>query len=332
MANVDLQILGTGEFVPSRRVSSIEFDQRWSMPAGWTFEQTGVESRAFAGDNEDVVFMAVQAAQEALTDAGLLATDIDAIVAVGSVPAQAIPCTAAFIHRALGLSATGVAAFDINATCLGFIVALDVISASIAIGRFRHVLIVASEIASAGLDWNNTATAGLFGDGAGAVVIGAARRKNSDLLATHLQTFSEGVEYCQVQSGGTKINPHTELEKFIRGTYFEMKGRHTYRLASKVLPEFLDTLMTRAGVLISEIDIWIPHQASGLAIQHLQRQLGLPPNKFAKTLATHGNQISASLPVALHRSCRHGLIKRGDLVVLIGTGAGLSVGGAVLRY
>jgi 3-oxoacyl-[acyl-carrier-protein] synthase-3 len=152
------------------------------------------------------------------------------------------------------------------------------------------------------------------------------------LLATHLQTFSEGVEYCQVRSGGTKLHPRRASAEFLRGTYFEMNGRNTYRLAARTLPGFLDTLMTRAGVAISDVRLWIAHQASGKALSHLQRHLQLPEDRFASTLSTHGNQISASIPVALHRARRDRRLAPGDLAVLIGTGAGLSVGGAVLRY
>ena len=169
---ISLEILGTGECIPSRRVHSKALDLQLGKQPGWVLEHTGVESRAFADADEDVVSMGAMAARQALHNADVEARELDAIIAVGSVPAQPIPCTAAFLQRALGLSASGIAAFDVNATCLGLLAALDLVAQSIATGRYRRVLIVASERLSMGIDWKDAATAGLFGDGAGAVVVG----------------------------------------------------------------------------------------------------------------------------------------------------------------
>ena len=260
------------------------------------------------------------------------AASLDAIVAVGSVPAQAIPCTAAFLHRELGLGRSGIAAFDVNATCLGFLAALDLVAQGIATGRFRRVLLVASEVASAGLNWDDTITAGLFGDGAGAIVLGTPLRPGPMLRATRLQTFSEGAEHCQIRAYGTRTNFREYPEAFQQGSHFEMNGRETYRLAASVLPTFLDDLLADARIGASDVDAWIAHQASGGALKHLQRHLGLPEQRFAMILHDHGNQISASLPLALHHARSCGLAKPGGILALVGTGAGLSVGGAVLEY
>jgi 3-oxoacyl-[acyl-carrier-protein] synthase-3 len=331
MSGMKLQVLGTGAYVPARRVASTEFDRRWNRPAGWTEDQTGVASRAFVTDRENVISMGTAAAVDALSDAGISAMDLDAVVAVGSVPAQAIPCTAAFFHRELGLARSGVAAFDVNATCLGFLAALDLIGPAIACGRYRNVLIIASEVASVGLDWQDETTAGLFGDGAGAIVLGPARSDDACLLAARLETYSKGVEHCQVQACGTMLHPRDDREAFVAGTYFRMKGRDIYRLAAMVLPEFLDRLMSQAGLATPQVDTWITHQASGRAIHHLQEWLALPAERFVKTLSTCGNQIAASLPVALHNARVNGRLRSGQHVVLLGSGAGLSLGGAVLR-
>ncbi|MEO8314786.1 MAG: 3-oxoacyl-[acyl-carrier-protein] synthase III C-terminal domain-containing protein [Pseudomonadota bacterium] len=331
MEGVALEILGTGEYVPARRVLSTEFDQRWNRPGGWTEKQTGVTSRAFVAAGENVISMGTAAARDALADAGMQASDLDAVVAVGSVPAQAIPCTAAFFHRELGLARSGTAAFDLNATCLGFLAALDVLGPAIATGRYRNVLVIASEVASIGLDWEDTTTAGLFGDGAGAVVLGPARRNGVSMLASGLQTYSAGVEHCQVRACGTLLHPRDDRDQFVEGTYFRMNGRDTYRLAAAVLPPFLERLLGRARVDAAQVDTWVTHQASGRALHHLQEALELPLERFVRTLPTHGNQIAASLPVALHRARCTGLLQPGRCVALLGSGAGLSIGGAVLR-
>jgi 3-oxoacyl-[acyl-carrier-protein] synthase III len=332
MKEISLQILGTGEFAPSHRVDSTEFDRIFNRGAGWTFEQTGVRSRAFARDGESVVSMGASAAREALSNAGLAEHDLDLIVAVGSVPAQAIPCTAVLLHRELGLSGSGTAAFDVNATCLGFLAALDLVAQGIATERYKAVLMVASERPSVGLRQTDFSTAGLFGDGAGAIIVGPGNGKHGALLASHFQTFSHGAEFCRVRAGGSDINPHKDPAAYLDGSYFEMRGRHMYRLAAERMPAFLDTLLARARMGRSDVDVWVPHQASAHGVNHMRQALGLPAERFVSTIETRGNQVAASLPVALHHGIQSGRIKSGATIALIGTGAGLSFGGALLRY
>lgn len=330
--DIPLEVLGTGEYIPTARVSSEELDRRWDKPIGWSQRQTGVMSRAYAAPAETVVTMGAAAATKALASANLDPSQLDAIVCVGSVPFQAIPCTAAFLQHALGLESSGIPAFDVNATCLGFIAALDLIAQGIATGRYRTALIVASESVSLGLHTEDHATAALFGDGAGAVIVGAARRQGVALCASHLQTFSTGLSYCQIRAGGTGLNPRGNPDAYLRATAFEMQGRETFRIALQVLPPFTATLLARAGIEARDVDVWVPHQASARAIEHLQRLLGLPHERFVITLETLGNQVSASLPIALHRGIASGKICSGRTIALVGSGAGLSFGGAVLRF
>jgi 3-oxoacyl-[acyl-carrier-protein] synthase-3 len=331
-AEMPVRIAGTGEYIPSQRVASEQFDDRWGKPAGWTFGRTGIECRYFAVGDETSSYMGAEAARRALAAAGLEPSDIDCIVFTACVSEQAIPCTAVLIHRRLGLDGSGIPAFDMNATCLGFMVALDMMSSAIAVGRFRRALIISSEIASAGLNWEDTETAPLFGDGAAAVVLEAAEAHPSAMLARHAQTFSEGADLCQVRSGGTRIRVREQLQRFLDGACFEMSGRKTYKLAAQVLPQFLQSLLGRARIDTSAIRCWVPHQASHKAIAHLQSALALPAERVMRVIGERGNQIAASIPVTLHHAITAGRIVRGDLVALIGTGAGLSLGGAVLRY
>ena len=331
-SHIPLQVLGTGEFIPGRRVESSEFDRRWGKEPGWTFAHTGVASRAYMDPGDDAISMGVAAARDALHAADLNGERLDAIISVGSVAYQAIPCTATFLQRGLGLKDSGIAAFDVNSTCLGFIVALDLVAQAIATGRYRTVLIVASEPSSLGLNWDDPFTAGLFGDGAAAVVVGTSRRTGTALRASHVQTFSAGLEYCQIRAGGTGLHPRLRPDEFLAGTVFEMQGKLTYRMAAELLPGFLETLFERAGVAPEQVETWVPHQASGRAIAHLRKALQLPADKVVTTLATTGNQVSASLPVALHRGITAGRIRAGTLVALVGAGAGLSFGGAVLQF
>jgi 3-oxoacyl-[acyl-carrier-protein] synthase-3 len=316
--------------MPAMRVASVHLDERAGREPGWTQRHTGVAERGFAGEGESVLQMGVAAASAAIAAAGLRPGDIDLLIGVGSIPAQSIPCTAALLQRELGLGDSGIPAFDLNATCLGFLAAFNLLAPALHAGRFRHALLVASERPSALLDWSDARTAGLFGDGAGAVVIGADETGSAALLGTHYQTFGSAAGLCQVRAGGALLPPRGDIDAFLDATRFEMRGPPLYRLAAEVMPAFLDTLLARAGRRAADIDMWVSHQASGKALEHMQKALGIPDAKFMRTLETHGNQVSASLPVALHRGLEHGRIRRGMTIALVGTGAGFSVGGAVL--
>jgi 3-oxoacyl-[acyl-carrier-protein] synthase-3 len=329
---IPLRILGTGEHVPSRRVESAEFDKRWGKPEGWTRKHVGIDYRHYAGPGETASLMGAQAATAALARAGLRAQDLDCVVSACSVMEQAIPSTGVLVQRRLGLESSRVPAFDVNATCLSFVTALDLVASAIAIGRYRRVLIVSSEVASAGLNQEDPDTAPLFGDGAAAVVVAAAAPgEDSALLGAHMETFSEGAELCQVRAGGTRLRL-ADLDAFRDGSRFEMQGKPTYRLAAKVLPGYFERLFARAGIEASDLTRLVPHQASVKALKNLEDLLHLPPGAIVRVLATRGNQMAASIPIALHHAITTGQIVRGDLVALVGSSAGLSLGGAVLRY
>lgn len=337
MANVSqplpIRILGTGEHIPSTCIESHALDERWKKKSGWTFKHSGIERRYYASPDETTSLMGARAARSALATAGMEAHEIDCIVSACSVMEQAIPCTGVLIQRHLGLGESGIPAFDINATCLSFIAALDLLGVAIAAGRYRRVLVVSSEIASAGLREDDAETTMLFGDGAAAVILGRATGVDgSEILGTHFETFSVGAGLCQVKSGGTRIRPRTQMDEFLRGACFDMQGRATYRMAAQRLPPFLDRLFQRANVALKDFACIVPHQASAKALDHLQATLQLPKDLLVRVLAKRGNQMAASIPVTLHHAITMGRVQRGDVMALVGSGAGLSFGGAVLKY
>lgn len=330
---IALRLLGTGEYVPSRRVESAEFDARWGKPAGWTRKHVGIDVRHYAGPDEPASLMGARAAEAALARAGLRADEVDCIVSACSVMEQAIPCTGVLIQNRLGLANTRIPAFDVNATCLSFVTALDLVACGIAAGRWKRVLIVSSEVASAGLNLDDPDTAPLFGDGAAAAVVAAAAPgQDSRFLGAHMETYTEGMALCQVRSGGTRIRLETDEAAFRAGARFEMQGKPTYRLAAKVLPGYFERLFERTGVRAADLKRLVPHQASVKALKNLEYLLDLPEGAIVRVLATRGNQMAASIPIALHHAIERGEIARGDLVALVGSSAGLSLGGCVLRY
>lgn len=325
-------LLGTGHVLPSQRVSSAELDQRLQHRPGTVQRISGVRRRHFASAQETAASLAARAARVALDTAGLSLDDIDCLVAASGTMDQGMPCNAALMHRELGLSARAVPAFDINASCLGFLAALDTLSWPVAAGRYRHVLIVAADIASCGLDWSNLKSSAIFGDGAAAAVVGRGPVDGPHILASALHTLSAGVELCAIPAGGSRHHPQRVGQDFAKLTTFRMDGKGLFKLAAQHLPDFVDGLLAQAGLERTQLDWIVPHQASHLALAHLSERLGFPADRVINIFADYGNQVAASLPTALDVAIRDGRIRRGQRLLLLGTGAGLSLGGMVLEY
>lgn len=327
-----VKIEGTGKYLPKRAVTDEELDQKFGVKAGWTHKATGVGVRHYVSEGETASSMGAQAAQDALDAAGLTFADIDCLVCTSGTKEQPLPSTAVFIQQALGQEDSGVPAFDIDATCLSFVVGLDTMSYLVAAGRYRHVLLVATEIASAGLNWNDKESAALFGDGAAAVVIGASSPDDSaQIVHTSLQTYSKGARYSEIQGGGTRLPAHTQTE-LADPFLFYMDGQGIFRMASRLLPNFIDDILAKSNTSMEEFKLVIPHQGSAMAMRLLRKKLGISEEQFLNITPNHGNTIAASIPMGIHEAIVQGKIQRGDRILLMGTAAGLSLGGMVLDY
>lgn len=324
------RILGTGLYLPTRRLTSVEIDQRLGWAPGTTEHRYGLAARHTASPEETSSMMASEAAQQALQAAGVRAGDLDLILGACGVMEQAIPSTATLVQARLGLGKSGIPSYDVNATCLSFVQALDLAAMQIATGRVRRVLVFSADIASAGLDWSEPDTAAIFGDGAAAVVLGADAGEG--LLASRFETYSEGQAACVLEGGGTRFGGLRDPELLDRTNVFRMDGQTAFRIAARYLPRFLKTLLGEAGVGYGDLACIVPHQASGPALDHGLARLGVPADKVIRTFGQLGNQIATSIPTALHHAITTGRLQRGDLTLLIGTSAGLSLGGMVVRY
>ncbi|MBK9615141.1 MAG: 3-oxoacyl-ACP synthase [Uliginosibacterium sp.] len=327
-----VSLLGTGHALPTSEIASSDLDRQLNLIAGTVERVSGVSRRYFATQAETAASLAAKAGLLALEAATLTLADVDCLVAASGTMDQGMPCNAALIHRELGLSARAIPAFDINASCLGFLAALDTLAWPIVAGRYRRVLIVAADIASCGLDWSRLESSAIFGDGAAAVVLGLSVDGRSRLLATDMSTLSEGADLCCIPAGGSRYHPTRINQPFDDLTKFRMDGKNVFKLASAYLPAFVDRLLERARLTRNQLDWIVPHQGSHLALSHLTKRLGFSDHKIVDIFAEHGNQVAASLPTALDIAIRDGRIQRGHRLLLLGTGAGLSLGGAVLEY
>jgi 3-oxoacyl-[acyl-carrier-protein] synthase-3 len=325
-----LAILGVGRGLAGRRVTSGEYDARFGQPAGWTQSTTGVASRRFLAEGETASMLGVRAAQQALAMAGVDPRDLSAVLGACGVMEQPIPSFAVLMHRRLGLEGSGVPAFDVNATCLSFLVALRMAALEIDQGAWERVLIVSSDAASAALNEADPETAPLFGDGAAAVVVARVKEETgSGVHAWRFETYSEGAEAAWLGAGGSRL-PARNLEALLAESTFRMDGPLAYRIAAKRMEPFLARLLDEAGWRFSDVDLVVPHQASGPALALMKRRLGLSDERVMEILSDNGNQVASSLPSALAVAIETGRARSGDRLLLVGTGAGVSLAGVAL--
>lgn len=321
-----VRILGTGTYLPARRVTAAELDARLGVAPGTVLARNGVETRHFADREETASMMAAAAVQGALRAEGLAAKELDAILFCGVMSEQPMPSTAILIHRRLEGRAEGVTCFDINASCAGFMKGLEMAAAGIRAGMWRRVAVAAAELASKGLRWDDLDTCTLFGDGAAAAIVGPAEGEEG-IIEIRNATISEGAELSVMRAGGSRFNMRTPPED--ENDYlFAMNGRALLRLIQNHFPPFLEELLRQ------EVDVVIPHQASAVGLAFLRKQLarrGEGPGVM-DILAETGNQVSVSVPFALHRAIESGQLRRGRTALLVSTAAGVSLCGIVLRY
>lgn len=332
MDSRNIRIIGSGMALPAREVSSAELDRQLGLAPGSTFSQTGVERR-FLSTTETAAELAARACEAALNNAGLRWQDIDCLVATSATMDQALPYNAALIHAELGLTAQRTATFDIGASCLSFLTGLDVMSYMVEAGRYRNVMLVSTDIATFGLDWSRLTQCGIFGDGSAAMVIRKSQPEESSALhSAGIVTLSAGVDHCRIPAGGSRYHPRRIDGPIDPLSVFQMDGKSVFRLVAGELPQFAAKLLDQAQTSMEHIAAVVPHQASQLALDHLSKRLAIPKTRLVDIFAQYGNQVSASLPTALHLALTEGRVQRGEQLMLIGTGAGLTMGGMVLTY
>lgn len=324
---LSVRILGTGTYLPARRVSAEDLDQQLGLAPGTVFARNGVQSRHFVDESETASAMAAAAIEQALHTAQLPATALDAILFAGVMSEQPMPSTAILIHHRLEARADGVTCFDINASCAGFLKGMEIAASAIQAGLWRHVAVVAAELSSKGLRWDDLDTCTLFGDGSAAAILGPSQ-DGSAFLTIRNATYSSGADLSVMRAGGSRLNMRTPPED-PNDYLFAMNGRALLRLIQTHFPPFLEELLT------PEVGLIIPHQASAVGLGFLRKQLARRPGPAPAVidiLSETGNQVSVSIPTALHRAITTGQLQRGQQALLVSTAAGVSFSAIVLRY
>ncbi|NEX15403.1 MAG: 3-oxoacyl-ACP synthase [Halochromatium sp.] len=314
------QILGTGSALPAKILTNQELERLVDTSDDWIRERTGIRQRHIAAEDETCVDLAERAALAALSAAGVKASELDLIVVATTTPDQTFPSSACLLQERL--DSHGCPAFDVQAVCTGFIYALAVAEKFIRTGSAERALVVGAETLSRILDWTDRGTCVLFGDGAGAVVIGAADEPG--IISTHLHADGAYRELLQVPAGignGGNGSP-----------YMQMKGNEVFRVAVTTLGAIVDDTLAANHMTRADIDWLVPHQANLRIIKATARKLDLAMEQVVVTVGEHGNTSAASIPLAFDQAVRDGRIQRGQIVLMEAFGGGFTWGSALLRY
>jgi 3-oxoacyl-[acyl-carrier-protein] synthase-3 len=313
-------VLGTGSALPRRRVTNEELAKTVDTSDAWIVERTGIRSRYLASDDETTATLATEACRRALDSAGVESTQIDLIVLATATPDQTFPSSATKVQAALGIN--DCIAFDVHAVCTGFLYALSVADSMLRSGNARKALVIGAETFSRILDWSDRGTCVLFGDGAGALVLGAEQTEGG-IIATKLHADGRHNDLLFVDGGPSTTGTVGKLR---------MKGREVFRHAVVNLADVMNEVLEAAGLTAADVDWVVPHQANARILDATAKKLGLPAEKIVVTVGEHANTSAASVPLAFDTAIRDGRIKRGDLVVLEAMGGGFTWGAAALRY
>jgi len=318
------QVAGCGAYLPERVVTNQELASRLDTSDEWIRQRTGIGERRVAAPGELTSDLAVRAADRALSSAGMSGSDLDLLVLATATPDHTFPATAAKVQARLGMRRG--AAFDVQAVCAGFIFALSVADNAVRLGQARTALVVGAETFSRILDWEDRSTCVLFGDGAGAVVlraIPAAESGGRFILSNHLHSDGRQYDILYVDGGPSST----------RGTGFlRMEGREVFRQAVHRLSAVVDEALAANGLIATDVDWLVPHQANSRIIDGMGRKLGLAEDKIVVTIERHANTSAASIPLALETAVADGRIKPGHLVLMEALGGGLSWGASLVRW
>lgn len=321
-------VVGWGKYVPQRMLTNDDLAQMVDTSDGWIRTRTGIAERRIVTDGETTFSMALQASRRALEVAGLKPSQLDLIIVATVTPDHAFPATACLLQDALG--ATHAAAFDLSAGCTGFVYGFSVAADLISAGAYENALVIGAETLSRIIDWSDRATCILFGDGAGAVVL-RANGADGGVLSTVLGADGSGGDLLYLPAGGSK-QPASHRTVAERLHCVKMKGREVFRFAVRAMPAATRQVLEQAGLKVSDMNLLIPHQANQRILEASTRALKLPPEAVFSNLERYGNTSAASIPIALCEAVEEGRIQRGDLVVCVGFGAGLTWGAAAIRW
>jgi 3-oxoacyl-[acyl-carrier-protein] synthase-3 len=326
-----LKIAGIGRYLPKRIVLSSELEEQYGLPKGWCEEKQGIRERRRV-EFETATFMGAEAAKEAVADAGLTFKDIDLIINASGTPDQIVPDGGPLLQRELGLGESGIPAISVNASCLSFLVAMDMSSLYLNMGRYKNILIVSSDITSCALDYSRGENFTMFGDAAAAAVVTLPEAgEKSRIYTTHIETYGYAADYSAVYGGGSRMNP-SRTDSKPEDYFLHMNGGELMKVGFKHIPNFAKKLWESCSEywVMDDVKVIIPHQASRVVLDFLG--LTYPEEKIVRVIDRFGNCVAASTPLALYEAIKQKRLVRGDLALITGSGSGITFAGMVFTY
>jgi 3-oxoacyl-[acyl-carrier-protein] synthase-3 len=320
-------IIGVGAYLPKKVLTNADLEKMVDTSDEWITTRTGIKERRLVAKGEATSDMAAQAARDALNHSGIKPADLDCIIVATITPDMPFPSVSCIIQEALG--ARKAFCFDIAAACAGFIYAITLAQQFIARGTCKYVLVVGAETMSCITDWQDRNTCVLFGDGAGAAVLGEV--KSGGILSTYLGSDGAMKDLLMVPAGGSRM-PATEKTVEARQHFIKMRGNELFKIAVNSMADAAQEAISRAGLEAGDIDLLIPHQANERIIAAVAKKLGFPEKKIYLNIARYGNMSSASAATALCEAVREGRVQKGDIILLDAFGAGLVWGACIIKW
>jgi 3-oxoacyl-[acyl-carrier-protein] synthase-3 len=327
-------VLGIGHYVPTRVVTNHDLAKLMSTSDEWIVQRTGIRERRYIEHSGiGASDLAVPASKMALEHAGLTVKDVDAIIFATLSPDHNFPGSGCFLADKLGLP--GVCALDIRNQCSGFLYGLSIADAWVRSGVYRHVLLVGAEVHSTGVEFADRGrdVAVLFGDGAGAAVIGAAKDEGQGLKAIRLHADGSGAKDLWLEAPASAYDPRLTPEMLVEGKHYpQMNGKQVFRWATEKMPEVAREVLAAAELTVSDVDYFVPHQANMRINQMVAQKLGIPADRVCHNIERYGNTTAATIPIGLSEAFEEGKLGEGKTVLAAAFGSGYTWGGAVIRF
>ncbi len=328
MAKVNAGILGTGHAYPEGILTNADLEKMVETSDEWITSRTGIKQRRKASPGEYTSLFAVRAARQAIERARVDPSDIDLLICATVTPDQLLPSTGCLIQAELG--ANNAAAMDLAAACSGFLYGLTLADTMVRTGQSRLALVVGAEVLTQYVDYTDRSTCVIFGDGAGAAVLGPVDAERG-ILAARIKSDGRFAEQLYAPGGGTRMG--TTPETIAGGMHFyKMKGNELFKVAVRSMTDISRTVLEEAGKSAEDVDLFIPHQANQRITDAVASKLNVDESRIYSNISMHGNTSSASIPIALDECVEAGRVKEGDLVLLASFGGGVTWGGVLIRW
>ena len=316
------RIIGTGSYLPEKVLSNHDLEKMVETSHDWIFSRTGINERHIAGENELASDLALHASRRAMESAGITADEIDLIIVATTTPDMLFPSTATILQSKLGIK-NSCPAFDVQAVCTGFIYALATADCYLKSGKYRHALVIGTEVLSRIIDWTDRSTCVLFGDGAGAVVLKSG--ETPGILSSHLH--ADGSYNPILAAPGRVCNGKIQGSPFV-----SMNGNAVFKIAVNVLEQVASEAIQANRMSPSDVDWLVPHQANIRIIEATAKKLSMDMDRVVVTVDRHGNTSAASIPLALDQAAREGRFREGETLLMEGVGGGITWGSLLLKW